>query len=72
MKNATPAQMRIGLRIHAIVFVASMVLMLLVNLLTGSPYWVAWVLAGWGVGLLSHWLGVRSHLARDVRTVRSD
>lgn len=29
MKNATPAQKRIGLRIHAIVFASSMVLMLI-------------------------------------------
>lgn len=63
MKNATPAQMRTGLRIHTITFVASMVLMLVINLLTGAPYWAVWVLLGWGVGLLSHWLGVRNHMA---------
>ena len=38
MKNATPAQKRNGLRIHAIVFAFSMVLMLIINLLTGAPY----------------------------------
>lgn len=63
MKNATPAQKRMGLRVHAIVFVSSMALMLVINLMTGAPYWVVWVLLGWGVGLLSHWLGVRRHLA---------
>jgi hypothetical protein len=51
MKNATPAQMRRGLRIHAIAF--------------------AWVFVGWGAGLLSHWLAVRGHLARDRGTGRS-
>jgi uncharacterized membrane protein len=66
MKNATPAQMRTGLRIHAIAFMLSMLLMLVINLLTGSPYWAAWVLLGWGVGLLSHWLGVRRHLTQNV------
>ena len=70
MKNATPEQMRIGLRIHAIVFAASMVLMLVINLLTGAPYWVVWPLLAWGVGMLSHWLAVRSHLARHVRAGR--
>ena len=72
MKTATPAQMRIGLRIHAIVFASSMVLMLIVNLLTGAPYWVVWVLIAWGVGMLSHSLAVRSHLARSVGTTRAD
>ena len=71
MKNATPAQKRIGLRIHAIVFASSMVVMLIINLLTGAPYWVVWVLLAWGVGILSHWLAVRSHLARNVGTGRS-
>jgi 2TM domain len=63
MKNATAAQMRIGLRIHAIAFVASMAVMVVINVLTGAPYWVVWVLLGWGVGILSHWLAVRRHLA---------
>jgi uncharacterized membrane protein len=72
MKNATLEQMRTGLRIHAIAFVSSMVLMLVINLLTGEPNWIVWVLLGWGVGLLSHWLAVRSHLVRNLSTGRSD
>jgi 2TM domain len=66
-----PPQKRIGLRIHAIVFASSMVLMLIINLLTGAPYWVVWVLLAWGVGILSHWLAVRSHLVREARTGRA-
>lgn len=62
MKTATPAQLKTGLRIHAIAFSASMALMFVINLWTGPPYWVAWVLLAWGVGLLSHWLAVRRHL----------
>ena len=72
MENATPAQKRIGLRIHGIVFASSMALMLIVNLLTGAPYWVGWILLAWGIGILSHWLAVRSHLARSVGTARAD
>ena len=72
MKNATPAQMRIGLRIHAMVFLASMVLMVIINVLTGAPYWVGWVLLGWGIGMLSHWLAVRSRLAGKVRIGASE
>jgi hypothetical protein len=62
MKNATPAQARAGLRVHKIVFASSMLLMLIINWLTGAPYWVIWVLLGWGVGIISHWLAVRSRL----------
>jgi uncharacterized membrane protein len=72
MKTATPARMTLGLRIHAIVFVSSMALMSIINALTGAPYWVVWVLLAWGVGLLSHWLAVRSQLAREVRAAGSD
>lgn len=32
-----------------------MALLFVINLSTGSPYWVLWVLLGWGVGLLAHW-----------------
>ena len=35
-----------------------MVLLVAINLLTGSPYWVLWVLLGWGTGILSHWFEV--------------
>lgn len=59
MKHATPEQRSAGLRIHALVFVIAMVLSLVVNLLIGPPYWVAWAALGWGIGLLSHWLAVR-------------
>ena len=71
MKNATPAQKRIGFRIHAIVFALSMVLMLTINLVDRCAVLGRLVLLAWGVGILSHWLAVRSHLAREARTGRS-
>jgi 2TM domain-containing protein len=55
MKNATPAQKKLGFNIHALTFVPAMAVLLIVNLWTGSPYWVQWVLLGWGIGLLAHW-----------------
>ena len=58
MKYATPSERKLGFRIHALVFVPSMALLLVINLLSGSPYWVLWVLLGWGIGLLSHWFFV--------------
>jgi hypothetical protein len=49
------AEKKLGFRIHAIVFVPSMVLLFLINMWIGPPYWVLWVLLGWGIGLLAHW-----------------
>jgi hypothetical protein len=63
MKHLSPAQKQLGLRIHAIAFVVTMVVLVVVNLLTGPPYWVLWMLLGWGIGLLSHWwFGSRNDL----------
>jgi len=55
MKRLTQSEKKRGFRIHAIVFVLSIALLLVINLWTGSPYWVLWVLLGWGIGLVSHW-----------------
>lgn len=55
MKHASLSERKLGFRIHAIVFVLVMALLVVINLLTGSPYWVLWVLLGWGIGLLAHW-----------------
>ncbi len=66
MKNASQAQKQFGLRIHAIVFVLGIIALVVVNLFTGAPYWVLWVVLGWGIGLFSHWLSVRPRRA-DMR-----
>lgn len=68
MKNLSTAQRKLGFRIHAITFVPGMVLMFIINYFTGKPYWVLWVLLGWGVGLLGHWVGLRIYLARHGST----
>jgi len=59
MRHASQAQRQLGLRIHAIVFIPTIVVLLIVNLLTGSPYWIAWVVLCWGIGLVAHWLSIR-------------
>lgn len=55
-------------QIHASVFAASMVLIVLVNLFTNlaagiaaewSAWWSAWAFIGWGIGLAVHGLVVR-------------
>lgn len=68
--HATPQQMRLGVQVHAASFVAGVLLMLVINLLIGAPYWVAWVVPGWGIGLLSHWLAVRNHIRGDMSAAR--
>jgi uncharacterized membrane protein len=60
MRNADPAAKKRGLRIHAIVFVLVLALLAVINLLTGPPYWVLFVLVGWGIGLLAHWWSCRT------------
>jgi hypothetical protein len=53
--NSSPAQKRLGIQIHALVFVLTMVVLAAINVWTGAPYWALWVLPGWGTGLLAHW-----------------
>jgi hypothetical protein len=55
MKQLTQSERRLGFRIHAIAAIGGMALLLIINLWTGSPYWIVWVLPAWGIGLLSHW-----------------
>lgn len=58
MKELSLVQRRRGFNIHAFLFVVTMVLLLAINLWKGAPYWILWVLLGWGIGLLSHWFFV--------------
>ncbi len=44
-----------ALRIHAIVFAAVIPIEIIVNYFTGPPWWVLWVILGWGIGLFAHW-----------------
>jgi hypothetical protein len=55
MQNLSLSQKKRGLNIHAFVFVATMILLVAINLWKGEPYWVLWVLLGWGIGLVAHW-----------------
>jgi hypothetical protein len=55
MTYANHTDKALGFRIHAIVFVPTIALLFVINLLTGGPLWALWSLLGWGVGLLAHW-----------------
>ena len=58
MKQSTPTAKRSAFRIHAIVFALTLALLAAINLLTGAPYWSAWVIPPWTIGLLAHWFFV--------------
>lgn len=66
MKQVSEAGRRFGLHVHAFAFVLTMVLLVAINLWKGSPYWVLWVLLGWGMGLLTHWWFTMGPGARKV------
>jgi fatty acid desaturase len=42
--------------VHLFVFAAVLVFLAIINAATGGPWWVLWVLLGWGIGVLAHWL----------------
>jgi fatty acid desaturase len=50
-----------GFYIHLIVFVLVIALLLAINIVTGSGWWVQWVFLGWGIGVLGHAFGVFGH-----------
>lgn len=66
MQYQSEQQKRTGFRIHAMSYVAALVLMTAINLWTGSPYWVLWVIPGWTIGLFCHWYFV---LGRNPRSI---
>jgi hypothetical protein len=55
MKQVSESHKRLGFNIHMIVFILTMALLAIINVAVGPPWWVLWVLLGWGIGLLSHW-----------------
>lgn len=55
MRHMSEAARKQGFNIHAIVFVPTMVVLTIVNVVVGRPWWILWVLLGWGIGLLMHW-----------------
>src|SRR5215472_18203778 len=75
------ARRKVGLYIHATVYVAVNVLLITINLSTATgQLWFKWPLLGWGIGLLAHaaaafflagrrkeWRAARRQLRREWR-----
>jgi hypothetical protein len=79
--NTQPvARRKVGLYIHATVYVAVNVLLITINLSTATGHlWFQWPLLGWGIGLLAHAAaafslagrqGTRWRLRREWRATR--
>ena len=78
------ARRKVGLYIHATVYVAVNVLLITINLSTAPGHlWFQWPLLGWGIGLLAHaaaafsltgqrreWRAIRRQLRREWRDSR--
>ena len=78
------ARRKAGLYIHATVYAAVNVLLIIINLSTApGRLWFEWPLLGWGIGLLAHaaaafslagrrreWRATRRQLRRDLRATR--
>ncbi len=68
MKQISQSAKKLGFYIHATAFVLAMVLLFAINLWTGPPYWVLWVLLGWSIGILSHGLCTIRYAAAKTET----
>lgn len=44
--------------LHLFVFAIVTLALAIINAATGGPWWVLWVLLGWGIGVLAHGLFV--------------
>lgn len=55
MKHVSLSHRKLGSRIHALAVIPIAALLGIINLWNGPPYWVLWVLAAGGIGLLAHW-----------------
>jgi hypothetical protein len=79
------ARRKVGLYIHAMVYAAVNVLLIIINLRTApGQLWFQWPLLGWGIGLLAHaaaafslsgrrreWRTTRRRLRREWRNIRA-
>jgi hypothetical protein len=55
-----------GFYLHLFIFVLVLAGLTLVNAAVGGPWWVLWVLLGWGIGIVAHALAVLSQGSRAV------
>lgn len=50
---------KIGFFIHLAIYIAVNILLIIINITTDPQYlWFKWPLIGWGIGVISHGIGV--------------
>jgi hypothetical protein len=47
-----------GFYVHLTAFILVLAALFAINAATGGPWWVQWVLVGWGIGVAAHALAV--------------
>jgi fatty acid desaturase len=55
-----------GFYVHLLVFAIVLAALFLINLATGGPWWVLWVLLGWGIGVIAHAATVFGQTSRAI------
>ena len=55
-----------GFYIHLFVFVLVVAGLIVINALTGGPWWALGVLLGWGIGVLAHGVAVMGHRSKSL------
>jgi hypothetical protein len=61
----TDAQIQRGFHIHLAVFLLIAPVNWIIWRLTGGGYpWYIWPVAGWGIGVAFHWIGIEIRLSR--------
>lgn len=55
-----------GFYIHLFIFVLVLAGLTIINAAAGGPWWVLWVLLGWGAGVLAHALTVFGQSSRAI------
>jgi hypothetical protein len=55
-----------GFYLHLFIFAVVLAALAIINFAVGGPWWVLWVLLGWGIGLLAHGLAVLGQGSRAI------
>jgi hypothetical protein len=57
-----------GFYIHLSVYILVNAVLLIINVLSGEPWWVQWPILGWGIGVVAHGLAVFFRQPRFIAT----
>ena len=52
--------------VHIFIFALVLAALTVINAAVGGPWWVLWVLLGWGIGILAHGLTVFGQSSRAI------